>query len=58
MGDARIMLSMSCTCGVILSHNCSGKLLSVIAKAAMKASLNVCIACSAAFTQWLCGSTS
>ncbi len=43
---------------MILFHNCNGNLLSVVASAAMKASLKVCIALSAAFILWLCGSTS
>ncbi len=50
------MLSVSCTWGVSLSHNCSGKLLSVVANAAMKATLNVWIARLVAFTRWLWGS--
>ncbi len=51
------MLSVSCTCGVSLYLNCSGKSLSIVANAAMKATLNGWIACSVAFTWWLWGST-
>ncbi len=48
-----------CSCwGVSQSHNCRGKLLSVMARAAMNVSLNVWIVRSAAFTHWLWGSTS
>jgi hypothetical protein len=48
--DAHNMLSVSWTWGVSLSHNWSKNLLSVVAKAAMNAALNVWIACSMAFT--------
>jgi hypothetical protein len=51
------MLSVSGTWGVSLFHNCSGKLLSVVANAGINAALNVWIACLVAFTWWLCGST-
>ncbi len=56
--DARIRLIVSLTCGMSLSHNWRGNLLSVVASTAMKASLNICIAHLAAFTWWLWGSTS
>ena len=49
MCDALIMLRVFCTWGVNLSHNCNGKLLSVVASAAMNASLKVWMALSVAF---------
>ena len=49
--EARSKFSVSCTCGVNLSHNCSGKSWSVVVSAAMNASLNVWIARSAAITR-------
>jgi hypothetical protein len=55
--EARSKFSVFCTCGANLSHNCSENSLSVIARATMKASLNVWMALSAALTLWLCGLT-
>ena len=40
-----------CTCGANLSHSCNGNSLSVVARAAMNASLNVWIAFSALLGQ-------
>ncbi len=54
--DVHIMLRVLTTCIISLSHNRNGKLRSVVASAAMNASLNVCIACLAALTLWLWGS--
>ncbi len=51
--DARMRLSVSLTCGVSFTHSWRGNSLSVVASAAMKASLKVYIARSAAFTRWL-----
>jgi hypothetical protein len=53
--EQRIKLRQLWTCGMSLSHNCMGKLMLVEARAAMNASLNVWMACSVAFTRWLCG---
>ncbi len=46
--DARMRFRVSLICGVSLSHSWRGNSLSVVANAAMNASLKVCIACSAA----------
>jgi hypothetical protein len=55
--DFWIKLSVFCTCNANLSHSCSGKSLSVVAGAAMNASLKVWMSCSAALTLCLCGPT-
>ncbi len=49
--DALSKLSVSCTCSANLSHSWRGKLRSVVARDAINASLNVCIARSAALTR-------
>jgi hypothetical protein len=53
--ERRIKLRQFWICGMSLTQNCMGKLTLVKARAAMNASLNIWMARSAAFTQWLCG---
>ncbi len=51
------MFNVLLTWGISWPHNCSGNLLLVEARVLMKCTLKVWMACSAALTQWLCGST-
>ena len=56
--EVRSIFSVSWACSMNLSHSWMGQFLSIVPSPAMKWSLKVAIACSAALTRWLCASTS
>ena len=49
--EVRTKLSVIITCSVILSHNCNGKLTSVVLRPLIMWFLNVCITRSAVFAR-------
>ncbi len=52
------IFNVSSTCGRKSSQSWRGQSWSTVARAAMKCSLKVAIACSAVLARWLCGGTS
>ncbi len=55
--EKRSIFNVSSTCGRNSSHSWRGQCVSTVASAAMKCSLKVVMARSAALTRWLCGGT-